>query len=373
MDFVKESFILLYRRKERVLAVISAISAAIFLLIITGSVSIYFMNLSSGIKKSFENRIFLCEKKSFWIGGGLISEEKLDVINSVHGIKKIIPMLVARLDDNMVIMGVPFVLVGVPSENIYDYLGESSIIKSNKPVNGPGIILGWDIAKSKNLKPGSKITIRNGEFTVAGVCKKTSSVTDRQAVADLKTVQKLLTREHLLTSIIVIPSDKEYTGAITKTIRKQIPWMQTITSNELENGMKESTVFWNSLTVIFMLISGIGSLLSISTVTAMGVTERKKEIAVKKAIGAEDKQIFAEFFAESLVMTSIGWTIGLCLALVFIKVSQIIPMTRETTVFELNTSLIIVSLIWSILIALAGCYFPLKKITSMNVAETLRR
>ena len=369
MNYFKESFSLLLRRKSNSILAISAISSAVFLLLITASVSLYFMELSKSISKNFENRVFLCEKKSFWIGGGLISEEKLSVIESITGVKTAIPMLVSRLNaDEIVIMGVPFVVIGIPPEHIHYYISDIN----TAAVNGNSVILGWDIAKSRNLQKGDKIDIRGTDFFISDIRPKTSSITDRQAIVSLKELQKILSREHLLTSIIVIPNQGYDLKLIATQISEKITWLQALTPDELETGIKESSSFWNSLTFVFMLIAGVGSIFSLYTITAMTVTEQKKDIAMKKAIGAENKHIFKEFLALSFWLTVAGWFLGLFLACLFIVLSFHMPLTKEANVFKLNLQLIIISFIWSCGISLISCLIPLKKITSMNVAQVLR-
>ena len=363
-------FKILFKRKSSNLISISAVCSAVFLLLITGSVSNYFFELSQSITKNFEGKIFLCEKKSFWIGGGLISEEKLPIIKSAKGADKVVPMLISRLNsDEMVIMGVPFVVVGMPPENVNDF--NSNIIDSalEKPDN---VVLGWDIAKSKNLTKGSILNIRGVDFIVSEVCPKTSSITDRQAIVPLKTLQEVLSRQHLLTCVIVIPQKGVNLKTTAEEISKKISWLQAITPDELENGMQESSAFWNSLTIIFMLISGFGSIFSLSALSLMFVMERKKEIAMKKAIGAENKHLFKEFLTHSFAVTLLGWLGGLIIAYLFILFSSFLPFTKDVNVFKMNLPLIVISFLWSCMISILSCLVPLNKIVSMNIAQTLR-
>lgn len=370
MTFLQKMLKIFMLRKGSNLIAVSAVCSAVFLLLITGSVSNYFLELSQSITKNFEGKIFLCEKKSFWIGGGLISEEKLPIIKSLKGVDKVIPMLISRLSsDEMVIVGVPFVVVGIPPENVNDF---SSNIDASALKNKNSVVLGWDIAKSKKLSRGSKINIRGTEFIVSEICNKTSSITDRQAVVPLVTLQEVLSREHLLTCIIITLQKGVHLEITLDDISKKINWLQVITPDELENGMQESSDFWNALTIIFMLISGIGSIFSLSTLSVMFVSERKKEIAMKKAIGAENKHLFKEFVIHSLTVTILGWFGGLIVTYLFILISSFLPFTKDVNVFKINFLLIVVSFLWSCIISILSCLVPLNKIMSMNIANTLR-
>ncbi len=374
MEWITEAAKIIYRRRERTLAAISAIAAGVFILITTAGVSLYFKDLSHGISRNFQNKLFVCEKKSFWIGGGIISEAKLPVIKSIPDIKHIIPMLLSRLEnDELATMGIPFMAVGIPEDSLSFYISPDSLMEGKLPESPDEAVIGWDIANSKKLRKNSLLTIRDKNYKVSGVLKKTGSVTDRQAATYLSSLQQQLARQHLLTAVIIIPQDSSSIPAIKKALESKIGYLTVLTEKELESGMKESVDFWNSLTFIFLILSAIASLFSISTSTSMSVTERIKEIAVKKAIGADNSHIFIEFLSESIIVGFLGWVMGLVFSLLFVVLTGLLPATRDASVFRIDYLLAAGSLLWTLFIALIATWLPVRKITTLNISETIRK
>ena len=369
----KEAVRMLLRRKSRVIPALCAVSSGIFLLIVTASVSAYFMELSSGLIDSFKGKAFLCEKKNFWIGGGLIPEEKISSLRTIENIGILIPMLISRAEaDDIVVMGIPDIIVGIPLELCHFYVNASALLEGKFPESPDEVVIGWDIAKNRRLKIGEEIELKCGKFKVSGITKKTSSILDKQIIASLSEMQRLLERKELLTCIMAIPSKENAIEKISEEVKSKTGYIQTISSRYIEKEIAQTVSFWNALTIVFFLISGLGSLASVSAVTAMAVTERKIEIAVKKAIGAKNKDIYIEYLSESLIITCVAWITALVFALAFILFCESFPWTSNAAGFSITPFILFFSLLWSVLIAAAASYLPLRDILSESPAVLLR-
>ncbi len=370
---LRESILMLLRRKSRTVPAVLAAAAGIFLLIVTASVSSYFLELSRGLSASFRDRIFLCEKRNFWIGGGLIPEEKLRVLSGVPGIGPLVPILVSRAGaDELVVMGVPEMMVGVPVEKAGLYVDPSALLRGRLPSGPDEIVAGWNSAKRRGLSVGSRIELKGGVFRVAGILKKTSSVLDDQLVAPLPTMQSLLEREGLLTCVMALPESMGSVPAIASEVKARTGYVNTVSSEDIERGVGDTLSFWNALTAVFFLISGLGSLMSLSAVTAMSVTERRREIAVKMALGAEKRHVYTEFLLESVIMVALAWIVGMAGSAIFVAFCDSCPFTGSAAVFRLSPEMLALSLVWSLLVAAAAVYVPLRGILSETPAALLR-
>lgn len=81
---------------------------------------------------------------------------------------------------------------------------------------------------------------------------------------------------------------------------------------ELEMMKQSITKFTSIITLVALIIGGIG----IMNIMYMSVIERKREIGIRRAIGAKPRNIIIQFVTESTVITSIGGIIGIIVGLI---------------------------------------------------------
>lgn len=376
MDAVQDALINIGRRKTRSILAILGIGAACFVLFITGSMSEYFMSISSHFRKSFQGRLIACEKKSFWAGGGLISEKKVPQIEEIKGVKTVIPILIGRLsNEDIFTIGVPLTLAGVPADKMPLYMDSSILESGSFPEKDDEMtaVAGYDLAHLQRLSIGDHLNVRGRDFTIKGLLKKTGSLEDRQVFMSLRNAQEVLLRPHLITALIIIPSSEREAASLPREITEKINWLQVITSSELEHELESTRHYWEILTALCALLSGISSLLCIAIVMVMAVHERTGEIGLRKALGAEDRHIVMELLFEVTVLTLTGWIAGIIAAIVFINLFTGAPSTGDVMVFRITARLIVFSLLWSLAAGILAGLFPALRAASIEPVRAMRK
>ena len=116
---------------------------------------------------------------------------------------------------------------------------------------------------------------------------------------------------------------------------------------------------------ISLLVGGIG-VMNIMLVT---VTERTREIGLKKAIGARKRRILWQFLTEAAALTSIGGLLGVIAGIVFSRVISSVSGTPSAVSVPASA----VAVVFSMLIGILFGMIPAVKAANLNPIEALRR
>jgi putative ABC transport system permease protein len=199
------------------------------------------------------------------------------------------------------------------------------------------VMLGW--APAQTLFPasdpvGKLIRIGKDEFTVVGVFGARPGVLggnpDEFAVIPLTTYDKLFPptrfRGYLsrFLSIIVAPAEgytrEQLIGEIEETLRSrhrlrldQENDFDTLTADSILGILNQ---FTRAILLALVVISSIALMvggIGVMAIMTISVTERTREIGVRKALGARRREILVQFLIEAVVLTSLGGLLGVLL------------------------------------------------------------
>lgn len=115
---------------------------------------------------------------------------------------------------------------------------------------------------------------------------------------------------------------------------------------------------------ISLLVGGIG----VMNIMLVSVTERTREIGLKKAIGAKKGRILAQFLTEASVLTSIGGIIGIGIGIVL---AQVISRIASVPV-AISSLSIVVSVVFSMAVGIVFGLIPSIKAANLNPIDALR-
>ncbi len=113
----------------------------------------------------------------------------------------------------------------------------------------------------------------------------------------------------------VVPERREDIPAIAAEIRKRCPHIAVIEPEKMAEVMERTVALFIAITAAVSVISSIvGGLLIVNTM-AMAVVERRREVAIKVAIGASTGQVATEFVLEAATIGLLGAVLGILLGL----------------------------------------------------------
>jgi putative ABC transport system permease protein len=353
---------------------ILGVAAGVFSFLVMGSMAEHFRGLARQFNRLFENRIFISEKPSFWAGGGIISDAKLDKARQAKGVEKAIPLLITRRSsDSILIVGIPQVVIGIPPGSVQDVSGGFPLLFGSAEMAGESpALMGFDAARDEGAVQGGTLMLEGRAFHVAGVFQKTGSILDGQVFIPLTAAQEIYNRQGLLTSILVIPSAGADAEILAKSLKAGVPGVEVIPPSRFRRQVDKALLLWNTLTLGAALAACIAGTLSIVVVMLSSVNERVVEIGIKKAIGAENSHIVMEFLAESVLCAIPGWMLGGLLSVVFSMAASPWMRPMGAHLFDLSPRLFLVSLAGVIIIgALAGTY-PAYRASLIDPVEVLK-
>jgi len=243
------------------------------------------------------------------------------------------------------------------------------------------ILIGADIAEMAKLKPGAVIPLggRNeaqsrfeGTVTVSGILK-TGGVEDGFIFIDIYDLHELMNnpdkRIKADLAEVSLASGQDELNSIMSMIAEQVPSIQPrlvkrVTHSETAVlGKLETLVYLVTLVVLLL------TMICVATTMMTVVMERRREIGLKKAIGAENKSIAMEFLAEGLLLGLVGGVVGAVLGLAF---AQLI----STSVFDRSISielyLIPVTVAVSVAVTVLACLIPVRRAIDVEPALVLR-
>ena len=230
---------------------------------------------------------------------------------------------------------------------------------------------------------GKIIKINNVPFQVIGVTTATGSTgfqsSDDMITAPISTVQERLIGKKTLRNILVSASSAELmqtaqdeiTAALHQAHKIQTDKADDFTVQNQADMLATMTGVTQTLTMLLGGIAGISLLvggIGIMNIMLVSVTERTREIGIRKAIGAKSMDILLQFLIEAVVLSVLGGGIGIALgyggsslAGTILKMSTSISMTSVLVAFGFSAA---IGIIFGV--------FPARKAASMDPIDALR-
>jgi putative ABC transport system permease protein len=244
-------------------------------------------------------------------------------------------------------------------------------------------ILGNQIAKDLfgDSDPiGKKIKIRNLTFKVIGVLKAKGSIGfvsyDDFVIIPYLVMQKQLAGTEYFNTIAVKVDSKDNIEKVREEIINRLTILHrvdepdfTIFSQQdilstLTSIISTFTIFLSFIAGVSLLVGGIG----IMNMMLTSITERTKEIGLRKAIGARNNDILNQILLESIFITLFGGILGIMLG---ILISYGVSNFANITTY-ISLKAIVISVLVSTLIGLIFGLYPAKRASNLDPINALR-
>ena len=247
-------------------------------------------------------------------------------------------------------------------------------------------LVGSDFLKGllKDINPIDKvISVRGAKFKVIGVLKEKGSTfgnaQDLRVMIPTQIARSLFTSPNINYDLKVMINKKELLDAAVddatitmRRVRKLNPVEENnfgvTRSDELLSMVMSQTAALGISAWVIGIITIFGSSIALMNIMIVSVTERTREIGVRKALGAKRSTIAFQFFTESLVIGQLGGFVGIILGvLIGWGISTALDFT-----FVIPWGAIIAAVLISFLVALVSGLYPAIKAAYLDPIEALR-
>ncbi len=247
-------------------------------------------------------------------------------------------------------------------------------------------IVGSDFQKGllKDVNPIDKvISIRGAKFKVIGVLKEKGSTfgnsQDLRVLIPIQVARSLFTAPNINYTMSVMVAQKEMldeaidnANSTMRRVRKLSPVKDNnfavVRSDDLINRILSMTQYLSMASWLISIITILGSSIALMNIMIVSVTERTREIGVRKALGAKKSTIAFQFFIETLLIGQMGGLVGIILGILI----GFAFATAMDFAFVIPWGAIIAAFATSFAVAIVSGLYPAVKASKLDPIEALR-
>jgi len=322
--------------------------------------------------------------------------EALSKSSNAPGIERLSPMVVLSTSVTFETEAHTFMILGAATliTDIVDVYPETGQFFTDDQVQqlSPVAVIGSEVKEKlfgQSEALNQNIKIKGKTFKVIGISPKKGQVgmldVDNSIIVPYTTALKYLSGMNYYHQILVKAKSEQVVPQTVEDIKATLRELHNITDPEKDDfqvatqediaervGTVTSvlTIFLAAIAAISLVVGGIG----IMNIMLVSVTERTREIGLRKALGATTKNILTQFLLESVILTCLGGIVGIILGIFFSFISALIlsRMVGSGWQFAVSVKAILLGLGVSAFVGLVFGLYPASQASKKSPIEALR-
>ncbi len=251
-------------------------------------------------------------------------------------------------------------------------------IQGDWPKSDDEVMVGTDISENARLYAGTSVVFEfvppegkkfKKEFRVSGVLRS-GGPEDGFVLMGMSSLERLMGRPGLASVVeMSVAADAAELSALSETMAARLP---EVTPRLVKRIMNSEATVLSKLQVLVYLVTAIVlflTMIGVGTTMMTVVMERRKEIGLKKAIGAENRSIVLEFMGEGLALALAGGLIGVVTGYFFAQAVSVNVFGRGVSLAPI---VVLLTLAASLVVTVLASLVPVMRATDVEPSLVLR-
>ena len=230
---------------------------------------------------------------------------------------------------------------------------------------------------------GERIRVKNMSCEVVGILRAKGAGMGRDqddtVVVPIRALQRRITGNTDVNTISISAANSSQTGKLQSEIERLVRERRNLAADQeddftVRNMAEMAQVLTGTTTLLTALLSAVAAVsllvggIGIMNIMLVSVTERTREIGIRLAIGALERQILTQFIVEAVVLSLFGGILGVLVGLGLAWVAT----ANLKVPFTIDASIIVVAFSFSAMIGVIFGYFPARRAAHLDPIEALR-
>ncbi len=376
-------------RLARTVLTVSGIAIGIVALVVVGSLAEQLHTIVSRSTALNRGAIFAIARGADLTSGDakVRVDRAIGQIRAMSGVAAVVPEVIVpyRPSGASDRFGPPALVFGIPAAARALAGGTLAIGAGRdlRPDDVRAAVVGGDFAAAEEAPVGGTISLYGNSFHVVGTIAKSFTLFDAAVVVPFASAQALL-RQLAPPGSARLPNAPASAlmvlarpGADTALLAQRIRFLTGLEARDprsVSANVESTTRLFDAIIFGAALIALVVGAISIVNTMTIAVSERTREIGIRKAIGAGDRDILAEFLAEAVAIGALGGVAGIVIGVAIVAVIDTHNAARgDVELFAVTPRLAIASFLFSVALSAVAGLIPAIRAARLAPTDALRR
>ena len=378
----------MFRRKTRTVLTVFGITIGIFAFTVMGSMAEKINLLVSGGTKYYADKVIISGSESLFLTAPLDLRKKAQ-IEAVDGVSAVSATVYTTLSEKFdaVSFGPPASIVGgerAIEEKYETFKITYSAGRALKDDDQGKVVVGSDLVKKLDAKVGDRVKVRGQDYEVIGIMNKTLTAPDNTVVMTLTEAQKIYYGElpeivrssskpqNVVNGFTVYVKEGVDPNQLAQKINDEVPDVVANGPKAFQDQIASATGIFNAILFGVALISLIVGGLSVINTMTMSISERTREIGIKKAIGAKTRHIMGEYLSEAALIGLFGGLLGWGLGALTVTAINTATQSSGNVIFLLSARISIFAIAFAVILGVIAGFYPAYHAVKINIVKAIR-